>query len=170
MKDDLIKYLKGSDLRSIAGADKIVSLIKTQKDFDELFKLLFSKDRLIVMRTADAVEKITLQNPEYLKGHNQDIINLINTAINKELKWHLALIVSRLNLTFEQLGIAWDKLTKWATDRKESKIVRVNSIQSLFDLTKKNKELKRDFDLTIQTIEAENIPSINARLRKLKIK
>lgn len=167
---NLIKYLKGGDLRSIADANKVVSLIKTQADFDELFQYLFTNDRLIVMRTADAVEKITLQNPEYLTEHNQDIINLIHTAVDKELKWHLALIASRINLTIAELGIICDKLTQWAKDKKESKIVRVNSIQSLFELTKQNNDLKRDFDLTIQEIEAENIPSINARLRKLKIK
>ncbi len=95
---------------------------------------------------------------------------LINTATDKELKWNLALIASRLNLTIEELEMVWDKLTNWSKDKKESKIVRVNSIQSMFDLVKQNGELKRDFDLTIQEIEVENIPSINARLRKLKIR
>lgn len=167
---NLIKYLNGGDLRSIADANEVVPLIKTQTDFDKLFKYLVTNDRLIVMRTADAIEKITLQNPEYLIRHNQDIINLINTAVDKELKWHLALIASRLNLTVIELGIIWDKLIQWVKDKKESKIVRVNSIQTLFDLSNKNVELKRDFDITIQEVEAENIPSINARLRKLKIK
>jgi hypothetical protein len=168
--DDLIKYLDGGDLRTIAGANKIVSLIKTQDDFDKLFQYLFSADRLIIMRTADAIEKITTKHPEYLKKHKQEIIDLMNTAKDKEFKWHLALIVARLNLTTDELGIIWQKLSNWAKDKKESKIVRVNSIQSLFDLVKKNPELKRDFDLTIQEIVAENIPSINARLRKLNIK
>ena len=168
--NNLITYLKGGDLRSIADANKVVSLVKTQDDFENLFQYLFSKDRLVVMRAADAIEKITLNKLEFLKGHNQELINLVEKAVDKELKWHLALILSRLDLNISELGIIWDKLTKWATDKKESKIVRVNSIQSLFDLTKKNKELTRDFELTIQEIEAENIPSINARLRKLKIK
>ncbi len=169
-KTDLIKYLKGGDLRSIANVDKLVILIKSQKDFDKLFQYLFSKDRLIVMRTADAIEKVSRRKFEYLNKCTQDIINLMNAAIDKELKWHLALISSRLNLSIQDLGIVWDKLTFWATDKKESKIVRVNSIQALFDLANKNEELKRDFSLTVQTIENENIPSINARLRKLKIK
>ena len=168
--NNLITYLKGGDLRSIAEVDKVVSLVKTQDDFDNLFQYLYSKNRLVVMRAADAIEKISLKKPEFLKGYNQELINLVEKAIDKELKWHLALIVSRLDLDINELGIIWDKLTKWATDKKESKIVRVNSIQSLFDLKKKNKKLIRDFELTVQEIGAENIPSINARLRKLKIK
>lgn len=167
--NDFVKYLKGGDLRSIANVNKVVPLIKTQKDFDELFEYLFAEDRLIVMRVADAIEKITLQKPEYLTAHKQDIINLINIAVNKELKWHLALILSRLNFTKKELGSVWSKLTEWAKDKNESKIVRVNSIQTLFDLSRNNKELERDFGLTIQAIETENIPSISARLRKLKI-
>ncbi len=121
------------------------------------------------MRAADTIEKITLNNPEYLKHHKQDIIKLMNTASDKELKWHLALIISRVDLTSTELGIVWEKLTNWAANSKESKIVRVNSIQSLFDLAMRKDELKKDFVLTIQAIEAEKIPSINARLRKLKL-
>lgn len=53
------KYLQGGDLRSIADVDQLIPLIKTQKTFDELFSCLESEDRLIVMRAADAIEKIT---------------------------------------------------------------------------------------------------------------
>ncbi len=167
---NLIQYLRGGDLRSIADANKVVSLTQTKADFEKLFQYLFTEDRLIVMRAVDAIEKITLQKPEYLIGHNQDIINLMNIAVDKELKWHLALIVSRLNLTVAELEVIWSTLRQWATDRNESKIVRVNSIQTLLDLSNKNEELKHDFEVIIQQVKTENIPSINARLRKLKIK
>ncbi|PID89691.1 MAG: hypothetical protein CSB01_00595 [Bacteroidia bacterium] len=167
--NNLIKYLEGGDLRSIADANKLVSLINSQKDFDALFQYLFANERIIVMRASDAVEKISLQKREYLSKHTQDIVNLMNMARHKELKWHLALIASRLDFTGEDSRIVWEKLTHWATNRKESRIVRVNSIQALFDLANNNEDLKKDFDLTIQKIKNENIPSINARLRKLGI-
>ncbi len=70
--DDLIKYLDGGDLRTIVGANKVVSLIKTQSNFDKLFQYLFSNDRLIIMRTADAIEKITTKHPEYLTKHKNE--------------------------------------------------------------------------------------------------
>ncbi|HEX6847365.1 MAG TPA: hypothetical protein VF144_10315, partial [Chitinophagaceae bacterium] len=62
----------------------------------------------------------------------------------------------------------WKLLTTWAKDKEESKIVRVNSIQGLFNLLAEHRELQHDFDLTIGEIEKHNIPSINARLKKLK--
>jgi hypothetical protein len=168
MQNELITYLKGGDLRSIAKVEKLLPLIKTQSDFDELFKYLFAKNRLVVMRTADALEKITTTKPEFLLCHKKDIFNFINTTNDKEFKWHLSLMVSRLDLSIDELGKVWAELTKWAKNKKESRIVRVNSIQSLFDLAKQHKELEKDLNLTIQEIKRENIPSINARLRKLE--
>ncbi|MCP4976554.1 MAG: hypothetical protein GY931_10370 [Maribacter sp.] len=170
MDNKFISYLKGGDLRSIVNADKVVSLVKTKNDFAELFSYLHSNDRLLVMRSADAIEKFTLKNPDFLIGYNQEIINLMNKAVDKELKWHLALMSSRLDLTLKELEIIWGILNGWVKNKKESRIVRVNSIQALFDLTKQNEELRKDFEITIQEIETENIPSINSRLRKLNIK
>lgn len=162
------KILAGGDLRSTGKSNKVVLAIHNQQSFDDLFQFLFHSDRKVVMRTADAIEKITLKNPGYLKPHKTDIIRLCDSAKNIELKWHLALLVSRLVLTKREAGIVSQKLTHWATDKKESKIVRVNSLQGLYNLLANNQELTRGFNHTITGIEIENIPSINARIRKLK--
>jgi|KBSSwiStaDraftv2_1062776.scaffolds.fasta_scaffold08501_6 hypothetical protein len=160
--------LKGGDLRSIGQSNNVVSLIHNQESFDKLFQQLFHNDRKVVMRTADAIEKMTLNNRDYLKRHKKDILKLCDTAKNIELKWHLALLISRVSLTKKEVGKVWQILTGWALDRNESKIVRVNSIQGLFNLLAQHPELKQDFDLTIAETRRENIPSINARIKKLK--
>ncbi len=165
---DLRKYLQGGDLRSIAGANQILSIIKNQENFDELFQYLFSENRLIVMRAADAIEKITINNSVFLDNHKDELIKFLEDAQDKEFKWHLALLVSRINLNRDEIGHVWTQLTKWAKDKSESKIVRVNSLQTLHDLTKKFTDFEKDLKITIQEIKSENIPSINARIRKLK--
>ena len=78
------------------------------------------------------------------------------------------MLVSRFSLTKKEFGNTWDLLTKWATNRKESKIVRVNSIQGLFNLLQQNHELSQDFDLILSEIVKEKIPSLNARIKKLQ--
>jgi hypothetical protein len=45
------------------------------------------------MRAADAIEKITLQHPEYLVKYKDDLLELCYVAKHKELKWHLALLI-----------------------------------------------------------------------------
>lgn len=162
------KLLSGGDLRSIGKSNATISNIKNQNDFDELFKCLFHKDRVVAMRTADAVEKITISQPHYLTKHKKEIIELCNDAKDKELKWHLAQLIPRIHLNKKEFGNAWNILTKWAKDKTNSRIVRVNSIQGLFEMLKHEKELEHDFNLTLSEIEKENIPSIMARIRKIK--
>ena len=164
----LEKMLSGGDLRSIGQSNSVVAEIKTQNDFDKLFKFLFHSDRLIVMRAADAIEKITVNKPQYLSKHKKNILELCEVVIDKELKWHLALLLPRLQLNNKEPGKAWDTLTSWAKDKTNSRIVRVNSIQGLFELLNQQIDLTKDFKLTLLKVEKENIPSINARIRSIK--
>lgn len=160
--------LKGGDLRSIGKANQVVTQVNDQQTFDELFRELYDADRKVVMRAADAIEKITANKPDYLYQYKDDILTFCNTVKNIELKWHLALLVSRLDLTKNEVGIVWKTLTDWATDKKESRIVRVNSLQALYNIVRSNEKLIQDFNLTLKEVERENIASINARIRKLR--
>src|SRR3954470_4392813 len=82
---DLENILKGGDLRSIGESNKVVSIINNQQSFDQLFQLLWSDDRKVVMRAADAIEKTTISHPDYLQPHKRAIIQLCEKAENKEL-------------------------------------------------------------------------------------
>jgi len=58
-------------------------------------------------------------------------------------------------------------LEKWILDKKESKIVRVNSLQSLYEIVKDNNEYQNNLMKIVKIIREENISSINARIKKL---
>lgn len=161
------KLLSGGDLRSIGQSNKIVSLVKNQQDFDELFQCLYSDKRVILSRTADAIEKITIEHPEYLDKHKSEILGFYERETNIELKWHLALIVPRLNLIKNEAISIWKILTAWASDKEGSKIVRVNAIQGLFEMLKQFSEFKEQFHKLISDVKSEDVSSINARIKKL---
>ena len=160
--------LSGGDLRSLGRSKSIISKINSQNDFDELFEYLFHNDRRIVMRSADAIEKITIKNPFYLAKHKNKVVELLYAAKNIELKWHLAVLVSRLHLDNVEFGKIWDTLTKWAKDKTNSRLVRVGAVQGLFEMTKQKNNLVKSFKLTMLEIEKEAIPSINARIRNIR--
>lgn len=164
----LEKKLAGGDLRSIGLVNTVIQEIHSQDDFDELFGYLSHPDRLIVMRAADAIEKLTVGRPVYLKSHQAQILDLCKTASNKELKWHLALLLPRLSLSSAQFGRAWHTLTDWAKDKANSRIVRVNAIQGLFELSGQNPKLSSDLNHTLLQVEQEQVPSINARVRLIR--
>ncbi len=166
--------LKGGDLRSLGKTKVVISEITNQKEFDELFKNLFNPDRLVVMRAADAVEKLTQTHTDYLDSHKNELLELFQTANHIELKWHLAQLIPRLiirlKLSEDETGMVWDRLTQWALDKSGSRIVRVNSMQGLYDIQKKFPELKKDFTDTLLKLDRETIPSLVARIKILRKK
>jgi hypothetical protein len=165
---DFKAMLSGGDLRSIGKSNAVVLRIKSQHDFDGLFEYLFDGDRLVVMRAADAIEKLTRCKPEYLKTHKKAIIKLCRTAENKELQWHLALLVARLLLDKTEMAEVWNILKSWAHDPVYSCIVRVNAIQGLFELTKQHFTYKDEFYVLLSKLEQESVPSIKARVHRLR--
>ena len=96
------------------------------------------------------------------------LLSLLKSALDKELKWHIALLVPRLSLNSEELKNVWAILTYWAQNPNESKIARVNSLQGLFELSNEHPPLKPDFEKTVGLLEHIPIPSIQARIKKIK--
>lgn len=164
----LHKLLSGSDLRSLRNANSLIGHVKNQKDFDQLFLYLYHRDRPVVMRAADTIEKITIDDPSYLIKHKQQIIDLLRAADHKELKWHVALLVTRVALDANDLSRIWKILSGWAADKDESRIVRVNSLQALFELAIKNPTLMSHFKKVVAGLDKENIPSLSARIRLIR--
>lgn len=164
------QLLNSGDLRGIEGVDVVIKMVQNQADFDTLFSCLKTRNRLIVERAADAIEKITRTNPDYLNKHKNTIIGYCRIAQNKELKWHLSQLLPRLLLDNSEFREMSQLLEEWARDRNESKICRVNALQSLFDLSVLHKKTQEHFILLLDVLENEDIPSLNARIRILRTK
>ena len=165
---DYKKILVGGDLRSTGQSEAIAQTIFDQANFDALFTLLSDDDRVVVMRAADAIEKITLQYPEFLSTHKKAIMHLSGSAFNKELVWHLALLIPRLQLAGKEFDNGYQILRSWATNRKNSRIVRTNAIQALFEMAQQNNSRQKDFNQVLSVIQRESIPSVNARIKKIR--
>lgn len=165
---DFEKILSGGDLRSIGNSNAVVSQIHNQKDFDKLFKYLCHEDRIVVMHAADAMEKISINHPKYLAKHKRKLMELFDVAKNKELKWHLALMMPRLALNSTEIEYIWNALTSWARDKTNSRLVRVGAVQGLFEMAQHNHKLLNEFTSLMIELEKEHIPSINARIRNIR--
>lgn len=100
--------------------------------------------------------------------HKAQVLEISHKAENKELIWHLALMIPRLPLDQQEQHLAWDRLSGWAKDNTNSRIVRVNSVQGLFELLKNDRGRQADFDQLLDGLRKENIPSLNARIKKLE--
>jgi hypothetical protein len=163
----LASLLLGGDLRTVKRNSTVVSAVTDQRSFDELFALVFHHERPLVMRAVDAVEKITIKHPEFLKPHKAQLMSVLKSADHKELKWHIAQLIPRVELLETELTNVRHILSYWALNKNESKIVRVNALQGIFDLSRKHPEVNEDLLNAIAVMKDEMIPSIQARIKKI---
>ena len=168
MENPFEALLSGSDLRVLRNADEVIAQVNDQKSFSMLFSLVFHQERTLVMRAIDAVEKITLRHSDWLLPHKQQLLEALRTAGHKELKWHIAQLITRLPLDDSEVTHVWHILEYWALNPNESKIVRVNSLQGMSELAQTFPRLRKDFLKILNTMSHVAIPSIQARLRRIR--
>jgi len=81
-----------------------------------------SKDPVLRMRCADVVEKVTVQHPEYLVPYKRKLIVEVSKINQQEVRWHVAQLFSRLELTNNERKEVLDILSDYLKDK--SKIVK----------------------------------------------
>src|SRR5690242_8914656 len=132
-KEDILRKLGGGDRRSIGkSAEAVRDIARTPTLFADLFAGLFDADPVVRMRAADAVEKSTRQHPDLLQPWKRALLDQISISPDKEVRWHVAQIMPRLNLTPVEREQAVKILTGYLADK--SSIVRTFSMQALADL------------------------------------
>ena len=127
---DLLRQLKGGDRRSIRGVPEVVDQVMVDPIlFSVVFDGMADADPLVRMRCADAVEKITAARPEYLAPYKERVIRLAAVAEQQEARWHLAQLLSRLELSAPERRRAVEILTTYLADT--SRIVKTFAMQAL---------------------------------------
>ena len=69
LKEKIYVLLGGGDLRSISGSNEVELFIHNQNEFDVLFNFLNDNRRIIVMRAADSIEKVSRRHAAYMDKH-----------------------------------------------------------------------------------------------------
>lgn len=117
------------------------------------------------MRAADAAEKITVTQPELLKSHKQELLGLLDEAEQIELRWHLALMVPRLELSEPERARTAAALQRYLEDR--SSIVKTFALQGLADLARQDARLRETAKRILEESLRTGTAAMKARARKL---
>jgi len=162
----ILKILQGGDRRSIGRVDEVVDrVLGSSSLFEELITGLFSADPVVRMRTADAVEKITLVRPEWLTPHKKVLIRLAGDTDQQEVRWHMAQILPRLTLKPDDRKNIADILFSYLND--QSKIAVTFALQALADLAAEENALKPRVIRVLEEFTETGSPAIKSRSRKL---
>jgi hypothetical protein len=166
----ILKKLSGGDRRSIGrsneiAADVLVRPAQSPRLLKVLIGALTSPDEVLRMRSADAVEKITMQRPELLQPFKKNLLSLAGTITQKEVRWHLALLIPRLKLTATERAVSVEILFDYLRDK--SSIVKTFAMQSLADLASTDQRLKSQIRPLLEELTQIGTPAMRARGRKI---
>lgn len=165
-RSDILRKLEGGDRRSIGRVDEVVADVLADPPlFDPLFRGMLSDDPIIRMRSADAVEKITLEHPQYLQPFKTDLIRQVARSEQQEVRWHVAQMLPRLDLDGDEHRAVVGILLGYLED--QSKIVKTSSMQALADLAESDWELRRQVIPLLENLVEIGSPAMRSRGRKL---
>lgn len=163
----LLDKIKVTDLRSIGNSEQLVVEIgDSQKLFDEIFEGIKANDPNIRMICTDVVEKCTSKNKNLLLKHKKYLVDNLDKNVGKEIRWHMAQLLSYLPLEKNEVTRVVKVLQHWL-DNDESRIVRVNSLQALADISVEHDYIRDNVVALIVNYESSEVPSLSARAKKL---
>jgi len=158
--------LAGGDRRSIGRSNEVAAAVLRQPDsFPELLQCMWSDDPIVRMRAADAVEKISASRPKLLQPYRAELMGLAEEVGQQELRWHLALIIPRLQLAAAGRKRAMETLRRYLDD--PSSIVKTCAIQGLTELSRGNKAMEAEMVELLENFCATGTAAMKARSRKL---
>lgn len=165
-RSDILRKLEGGDRRSIGRVNEVVTDVLADPPlFDPLFRGMLSDDPIVRMRSADAVEKITLDHPQYLQPFKTDLIQQVARSEQQEVRWHVAQMLPRLDLIGDEHRAVVGILLGYLED--QSKIVKTFSMQALADLAETDLELCHQVIPLLEDLVETGSPAVRSRGRKL---
>jgi hypothetical protein len=163
---DILALLRGGDRRKIGRSDEVAAMVSAApRLFPKLIAGLWSDDRLVRMRAADAAEKVTRMRPDLLQSHKKELLGLMQETRQQELRWHLAAMIPRMSLSPAELQLAVSALTIYLEDR--SSIVKTFALQGLADLAQNAPSIRASVIETLRDAARSGTPAMKARSRKL---
>jgi len=136
---------EGDGRISVGRAEEVAALVLAQpKLFTHLMERLWDDDPGVVNRAAHALERVTRDGQPgpiaQLNRWKTQLLGLMPEAAENKLRWHLALIVPRMELTRAEIARAVQSLQAWLDDDSSS-IVKTMALQGLADLTRQDAAL-----------------------------
>ncbi len=165
----ILRKLEGGDRRSIGRSDEVVAeALARPVLFKVLITGLSATDALLRMRAADALEKISVVQPDYLQPHKVFLIKMAAASAQKEVRWHLAQMLPRLKLNEKERRRVADIMLRYLSDG--SSIVKTCAMQALADIAIQSLALRPSILLHLRELTVIGTPAMKARGRKLLAK
>ena len=133
--------------------------------FEAVFDGLFHAEKVVRMRSADVIEKVTQSNHDLLSDYTTIIISILSTTEQQEVCWHMAQIAPRLICNESEENEIIESLKMCLLHK--SKIVQVSAMESLATIAVRNDSMLGEVtDMIVKHMESGS-PAVQSRGRKL---
>jgi hypothetical protein len=143
----------------------------------QLVECIWDDEIGIANRAADVLERVTRERPQRAQRWKESLLGLMAEArdrkLDKKLRWNLALVVPRLQLTGTESRRASAVLQSWLDDQGSdpgsdaSSLVKTAALHGLADLTRQNPSSLRAVIELLQVACRSGTPAMRARSRIL---
>ena len=137
----LLHKLEGGDRRSIGRSNEVaLKILKEPSLFHVLIDGLRIDNPIIKMHASDAMEKVTLEHPEYLLPYKRQLMELAANSEQNEVRWHMAQMLPRLKLNHKETISFVNILLAYLSGN--SSIVNTFVMQAFSDIAKYDEALR----------------------------
>jgi hypothetical protein len=162
----IAQRLSGGDRRSIGQADAVAAeVLAAPRLMGQVIDALASPDPIVRMRAADVAEKVSARKPGWLQLYKRPLLALMRTTEQAELRWHLAQMAPRLDLTRKQSREVETILFAYLHDG--SRIVQAFSLQALADLAERDPRLRRRLLGRLRGLANRGSAAVRVRARRI---
>ncbi len=164
----LLNRLEEGDYKSLGQVPEVVQEVYTDNSLLPLLvEGLLHKNPKVAFRSAIALDKIGREKPILLSTSKKEILAAANVIDDKNVIWHLSLVMSYLPLTDDEIAEALNLITGWLTDKKPAIFAKVNCMQAIATICKPHEELVSEAIAIIEEEMLKGKAAINARGRML---
>jgi hypothetical protein len=162
----VLQQLRGGDRRSVHGVPQLVRQVLADRSlFSVVFAGMSDDDPLVRMRCSDAIEKITVQHPEYLAPYRKRLIQLAEEAEQQEVRWHMAQLLSRIEWNESERRRVLRIMAVYLKD--PSSIVKTFAMQTMADMAAQDSRLCAPIVEKLKRLTRDGTPAMKSRGRRL---
>jgi hypothetical protein len=157
--------LPGKRIAAGRAAEAAALLLASPRLTAQTVECLWDEDPGVANRAADALERASGRNPKLLAPWKEALLGRMVDAKENKLRWNLALIISRLDLTIAETDRAAALLRFWLDD--QSSIVKTSAMHGLAGLALINSALLPEVLDMLRILARSGTPAMRARGRIL---
>jgi hypothetical protein len=145
---------------------QVVELVDGQpRHITELIECLWDENVAVANRAGDALERVTREDSDQAQRWKSELLGLMGEVKEKKVRWNLALLVPRLQLTRPECQRAAAAMRCYLDD--PSSIVKTSALHGLADLTRQDASLLPEVLDLLRVSGRAGTPAMRARSRIL---